>query len=387
MDYAVVVTQTLGLEALDADGARRFHHVPGLDGIRAIAVLLVIGLHYGSLWRSPARPAGPIPGGYAGVDIFFVLSGFLITTLLVGEKANTGGVGFKKFYARRALRLLPALYTVLIAFLLYTVSTGGSLQEAAKEVASVVLYVSNFAQVYKLPKMIGSGIGMTWSLAIEEQFYLVWPALLVLGVLRFAKSRPAVLGTIGAGIVVSALVRAVIWHGGTGYPAAYMRPDARADGLLIGALCAFLWRWDMVPTRWLSHAAVVSAAFLAFVALFLKANTSDDDFVFVAGFTLISLASGIVVLAVVLNRGPLVRPLEWAPLRMIGRVSYGLYLWQILALKIAAHALGKNDRVVLALAGLAIMTVAVTASWLLVEQPFLRLKRRVASPVPHEGPA
>ena len=378
-----MTTQQESLAALDAGGARRFHHVPGLDGIRAVAVLLVIGLHYGSLWQSPRRPAGLVPGGYAGVDIFFVLSGFLITTLLVSEKSASGGVGFKKFYARRALRLLPALYVVLVVFTAYTVWIGGSLREELKEVASVVLYVSNFAQVYKLPHMIGSGIGMTWSLAIEEQFYLVWPALLILGVLRFAKTRPAVLGTIGAGIVVSAVIRIVIWHGGTGYPAAYMRPDARADGLLIGALCAFLWRWDMVPTRWLSHAAVVSAGFLAFVALFLKANSSADDFVFVAGFTLISLAAGVVILAIVLDVSPLSRPMQWAPMRLIGKVSYGLYLWQTLSLRVADKALGTHSRVVLALAGLAIMTAAVALSWVLVEQPFLRLKKRVASPVAH----
>jgi peptidoglycan/LPS O-acetylase OafA/YrhL len=383
VDHAAVVTQTLGLEALDADGARRFHHVPGLDGIRAVAVLLVIGLHYGSLWRNASRTQGLLPGGYAGVDIFFVLSGFLITTLLVGEKSGTGSVSFGKFYARRALRLLPALYTVLAAFVAYSIWINTSMTEVAKEVGSVVFYVSNFAQVYKLPHMIGSGIGMTWSLAIEEQFYLVWPAVLVLGVLRFAKTRPAVLWTIGAGVVASALIRIAIWNWFSGYPAAYMRPDARADGLLIGALCAFLWRWDMVPTRWLSQAAVAGAVFLAFVAVFVKA----DSFVFNGGFTLISAAAGIIILAVVLNVSPLVGPMEWSPLRTIGKVSYGLYLWQTLSLRIAAKALHTHSRAELAVAGLVIMTVAVTASWILIEQPFLRLKKRVASPVPHEAPA
>ncbi|MEY2474548.1 MAG: hypothetical protein QOK28_3877 [Actinomycetota bacterium] len=374
------MTQTLGLEKLDADGARRFHHVPGLDGIRAVAVLFVIGLHFGSIWADK-RPGGLLPGGYAGVDIFFVLSGFLITTLLVGEKAGTGGVGFKKFYARRGLRLLPALYTVLVAHTIYTLWTGGSMRTEAKEVAAVVLYVANFAQIYRIRAMITSGIGMTWSLAIEEQFYLIWPALLVLGVLRQARTRNAVLWTIGAGIVASALIRLAIWNWGSGYPAAYMRPDARADGLLIGALCAFLWRWDLVPTRWLSQAAVVSAAFLVFVALFVKSG----DFVFDGGFTLISAAAGVIILAIVLRVSPLVGPMEWSPLRTIGKVSYGLYLWHGLALRVAAHALQghTHSRFVLAFAAAVIMTVAVTLSWVLIEQPFLRLKRRVASPVPH----
>jgi peptidoglycan/LPS O-acetylase OafA/YrhL len=378
------VTQTLGLAQLDASGARRFHHVPGLDGVRAVAVLLVVGLHFGSMWAD-VRPGGILPGGYAGVDIFFVLSGFLITTLLVGEKSAVGGVGFKKFYARRALRLLPALYTVLIAFALYTLWVGGSLRTVFEEIVAVVLYAANFAQIYRLPVMIKSGIGMTWSLAIEEQFYLVWPALLVLGILRFARTRAAVLCTIGAGIAASALIRLVIWNWGSGFPAAYMRPDARADGLLIGALCAFLWRWDLVPTRWLSHAAVVSAAFLVTVAAFHR----NDGFDYNGGFTLISAAAGVIVLAIVLDVSPLVRPMEWAPLRMIGKVSYGLYLWHGLALRIAAHALAghTDNRMVLALVGAIVAAVAVTASWVLIEQPFLRLKSRVASPVSHEDPS
>jgi peptidoglycan/LPS O-acetylase OafA/YrhL len=383
VDRAAFVTQTVGLPELDAAGARRFHHVPGLDGVRAIAVLLVVALHFGSV-LFPSRRQGIVPGGYAGVDIFFVLSGFLITTLLVGEKAAAGGVGFKKFYARRALRLLPALYTVLVGFVLYTVWIDGSLTTALKEVAAVVLYVANFAQVYELPEMIKSGIGMTWSLAIEEQFYLVWPALLVLGVLRFARTRPAVLWTIGAGIIASALIRLVIWNWGSGYPAAYMRPDARADGLLIGALCAFLLRWDLVPTRWLREAALVSTAFLVFVALFVHSG----DFDFNGGFTLISAAAGVVILAVVLDVAPFVAPMSWAPLRAIGKVSYGVYLWHGLALRIAARALEAHthSRGVIVLGGAVVTTVAVTLSWVLVEQPFLRLKRRVASPVSHEDP-
>jgi peptidoglycan/LPS O-acetylase OafA/YrhL len=371
---------TIGIERLDEPGAKQFHHVPGLDGIRAVAVLLVAGLHFGSQWRD-IRADGLLPGGYVGVDIFFVLSGFLITTLLVGEKAKTNGVSFRNFYARRALRLLPALYTLLIAFTVYTIWIGAPLGDELKEVVAVVFYVANFAQVYKLPHMINSGIGLTWSLAIEEQFYLVWPALLVLGVLRFARTRNAVLLTIAGGALASALIRIYIWNWGSGYPAAYMRPDARADGLLIGALCAFLWRWDLVPTRWLSHAAVISAGFLAFIAVFVKA----DDFVFDGGFTLISLASGVLILAIVLNVSPLVRPMEWAPMRAIGKVSYGVYLWHGLALRIAEHGLRPHthNRLVIEIAGAVIAAVAVSASWFLIEQPFLRLKRRVASPVSH----
>jgi peptidoglycan/LPS O-acetylase OafA/YrhL len=366
------------LDRLDPADARPFRHVPGLDGVRGVAVLLVVGLHFGTLW-SHVSPGGLLPGGYIGVDVFFVLSGFLITSLLVGEEAASASVSFRNFYARRALRLLPALYVLLAAHALYTVWIGAPLRDEAKAIVSVVLYVANFAQVYGLKSMIRSGIGLTWSLAIEEQFYVVWPALLVLGVLRFARTRTDVLWAIGGGVAASALVRLVVWNWGSGYPAAYMRPDCRADGLLIGAMCAFLWRWDMVPTRGLRPLAGVSAGFLGFVAVFVQAK----GFMFNGGFTLISLAAAVIILGVVLEASPFLRILESAPLRAIGKVSYGLYLWHGLALRIAIHGLPTHNRVLLAVAGAAIATIAVSASWFLIERPFLRLKKRVASPVSH----
>lgn len=365
------------LAQLDGDSARRFHHLPGLDGVRAFAVIFVIGLHYGSLWLDK-RPGGLVPGGYIGVDIFFVLSGFLITSLLVGEQSAVGAVSFTKFYARRALRLLPALYAVLVAHALYTVWIGESLVTEAKQVASVVLYVSNFAQVYVLKSMINSGIGFTWSLAIEEQFYLVWPALLVLGVLRFARTRATVFWLIGGGAVLSLVIRVLVWNIGEGYPAAYMRPDCRADGLLIGAFCAFVWRWDLVPRRYLNQAALVSAAFLV-----LMLNVKSGDFTFNIGFFLVSVAAGVVILAVAEGTSALQPLMEWAPLRQIGKVSYGLYLWHTLGLRVAIKAFDPGNKVVAAVLGLLLMSIAVTLSWRLIEQPFLKLKKRVASPVSH----
>src|SRR5207253_9966068 len=131
----------------------------------------------------------------------------------------------------------------------YTLWIGGSMKSEVKQIASVVFYVSNFAQTYFLPEMLKSGLSFTWSLAIEEQFYLVWPAVLVFGVLRYCKTRRSVLMVIGAAIVASALLRFVVWNWGGEYPEAYMRPDCRADGLLIGAFCAFAWRWRLVPRR------------------------------------------------------------------------------------------------------------------------------------------
>ncbi len=373
-----MATRVEALEQLDPEHARSFRYVPGLDGVRAIAVLLVIGFHYGSLWQHN-RDGGLLPGGFLGVDIFFVLSGFLITSLLAGEKATVGTVNLPKFYARRALRLFPALAFILVAHFIYTLWIGGSIEGEIKQILSVVFYVSNFAQTYFLPEMLRSGLSFTWSLAIEEQFYLVWPAVLVFGVLRYCKSRTAVLGVIGTAALASAVIRFVVWNWGGEYPEAYMRPDARADGLLIGAFCAFAWRWDLVPKRFLNEAGLLCTAALVATALTVESGPGMFNY----GFALVSLATGVIILAVAENKTSLLPVLEWAPLRLIGRVSYGLYLWHVLSLRIAHEAFPDLSRVPLALTGLVIMTAAVTVSWLLVEQPFLRLKKRVASPVSH----
>ncbi len=365
------------LERLDPDNARRFHHLPGLDGMRGIAVLLVIGLHYGSLWRR--GEGGLLPGGYVGVDIFFVMSGFLITSLLVGEQARVGRVNVAKFYARRGLRLFPALAVILLVHVLYTVWIGESMVAEAKRVLAVVFYVSNFAQSYFLPEMLHSGLSLTWSLAIEEQFYLLWPAVLLLGVLRYAKTQRAVLVVIGLGILASATLRLYVWNWGGEYPEAYMRPDCRADGLLIGAFCAFAWRWRLVPRRFLNEAALFCAAGLAAVALFVQNGAAMFNF----GFALVSLAAGVIILAIAEEKTNLLPIMEWRPLRFLGKVSYGLYLWHVMGLRIAAEAFDDVGRVPLALIGAVVMSTGVAVSWKFVEQPFLRLKTRVASPVSH----
>ncbi len=372
-------TGAVSVVDLDTD-ARAFKHVPGLDGLRALAVILVIVFHYGSIW-SKNDDGGIFPGGFIGVDVFFVLSGFLITSILVGERAKTGRVSFARFYARRSARLLPALVLLLIGFDLWSHHQGVKWSALVKPSAAALFYVSNLAQVYFLKSMIHTGLSFTWSLAIEEQFYLVWPALLLFGVLRFAKTRHAVLISVGGAALLSALVRLYIWNWGGAYPSAYMRLDARADGLLLGALCAFLWRWRMVPTKWLNEAALVSLIGLIGVT-FLWPRESGG--MFQGGFTLVSLAVAVILLAIAEDEFQLIPLFEWLPIRAIGRVSYGLYLWHGLCLRIAAEQLHGRGKLVVAFGGLVLTGVIVTISWFVVEQPFLRLKDRLfASPVAH----
>lgn len=330
-------------------------------------------LHFGLLYN---RPNGALQGGFIGVDIFFVLSGFLITSLLVRESARSGGLSFKNFYMRRALRLLPALFAFLVANLVFIAAIGENMKDAVRRTFYVIFYVSNFAQSHFDKAMLKSSFSLTWSLSIEEQFYLVWPAFLLFGILRFCKTRTQVLAVIGLGVIVSALIRIYIWHGGAGYPAAYMRPDARGDGLLIGAACAFLWRWRMVPLRYLSHAATVCALALLVTALFWP---KTNEGMFYGGFTVVALATGVVVLAVVENRTALMPVLTWKPLVAIGKVSYGLYLYHALSLRVASRHIPVTDPVPLTIVGLAIAALLTFTSWWVIEQPFLRLKDRFAS--------
>jgi peptidoglycan/LPS O-acetylase OafA/YrhL len=351
----------------------RFGRVPALDGLRGLAVLLVVALHAGLLIE-PAR-GGLLPGGFVGVDVFFVLSGFLITSLLVGEHADTGRISFARFYARRGWRLLPALVVLLLAHAAYAAWADIPRGTEVRSIAAIVLYVSNWAQSYGLD--VPGGLIHTWTLAIEEQFYLVWPAAVLL-MLRHLRTRRAILTVLVVAIAASATLRAWIWAFGAGYPAAYMRTDARADGLLIGAACAFLWHWDLVPRRGVAGAATLS---LISVIAFSVLWDSSSPAMFYGGFTVVSLAAGAMIIGVMQGGWRAGALFEVPILRGIGRVSYGLYLWQGLALHVAARVLHDEPRVLQALVGVGMAALATFLSWRLVEQPLLRRRDRVPVPV------
>ena len=282
------MTQTSGSKSSTKPGARRFHHVPGLDGVRAVAVLLVVGLHYGSLRRSTVTARGRARRVRRRRHV-------LRAERVPHHDAARGREGdrrrrrVREVLRRRALRLLPALYLVLVGFLFYTVWIGGSLRVALKEVAAVVFYVANFAQVYELPQMIESGIGMTWSLAIEEQFYLVWPALLVLGVLRFGphSQRGAVDDHRRHRRLRAHPHR--IWHGVHRVSRRLHAPRrARrwsADRCAVRVPVALGHGPDALATKPRSQRGVPRVRALS-------SKQRDDAFVFIGGFTLISARLG-----------------------------------------------------------------------------------------------
>jgi peptidoglycan/LPS O-acetylase OafA/YrhL len=359
---------------LDGDDARPFRHLPALDGVRAIAIGFVVLLHYSSPWRHGA--SGIFRGGFIGVDVFFVLSGFLITSLLVNERARRGSASLGAFYARRALRLLPALLVLLAAHAVFIWSTTGEMATEVKSIFAVVFYVSNILQANGYEKLTNSGLTFTWSLSIEEQFYLVWPAVLLFVALRYASTRRALLGALVVAALASAALRMVSWFVVGSYNAAYFRTDGRVDGLLIGATAAFLWRWRMVPLKYLNVAASASLVVLVVAACFAA---KPNNFMFSIGFTGVSVAAALIILAIAEGQWSLSPLFASAPMRVIGRVSYGIYLWHGLSLRLALKWIELDyGRTGLVSLGLLITAITVTASWYLVEQPALRVKARFA---------
>ncbi len=350
----------------EVPGRRGLGHVPELDGIRGIAILLVIA-HHTHFVLAPS--AGWLPkGGFLGVDVFFVLSGFLITSLLLGEHAVSGRLRLWRFYGRRALRLLPALFTLLGVYLVYAYVTdypGGPVRSG---VLSIAFYYSNWRVAYTLRG--APGLGGLWSLAVEEQFYLVWP-FVVLALLWLR--RPVIVAiTIAAAIVAVMVHRAQLYEASSWF-APYIRTDTRADALLVGALCAVLWSAQKAPRRGFGAAGTVGALVVG-VCVFRLNFT--DSFLYRGGFTLVAVAVGAMILAAIESPW-FARPILRTPVLCIaGRVSYGLYLWHIAIFFAVARygtTWGSAARVLLAYP---LVALATFLSWRYVERPALALKDR-----------
>ena len=344
-------------------------HIRGLDGIRALSVLAIIAFHTG---------LNSVPGGFYGVDSFFVLSGFLITSLLVREWSGSGTIRLRRFWAGRARRLLPALFLLIavIGIVLAVVPTVLATPNILGDALSTMFYVSNWYSIhggvtYFSLSTQPSPLLHTWSLAIEEQFYLVWP-LVVLGVLKLGTTRRSrrpgrrverrAVDVLGGGQLLlvgpppvhddpawtrrrrlhilfavaclGSLASAVLmaFLAPNGYTTrAYYGTDSRAQALLVGAAIAIgltLWR-DGSARRWFTRlASLLALAGVAGTAALWATTAQTMTFAFSGGFMVASLAAGAIVLGcAVAPRSLVVRLLELPPLPQWGRISYGVYLW------------------------------------------------------------
>jgi peptidoglycan/LPS O-acetylase OafA/YrhL len=307
--------------------AARFEYVPALDGLRALAVVAVLLYHSGQPW---AR------GGYLGVDAFFVLSGFLITSLLVSEWNRAGTICLRAFWLRRARRLLPALGLVMLGVALYAAAFAGTdeLARIRADGLATVGYVANWRFVFSGQSYFDqfsqpSPLRHMWSLAIEEQFYLVWP-LVVLGVLWWRRSLRVLFAITVTGAIGSAALMAILFDGHRDPSRVYYGTDTRAQAVLVGAAAGIFLLGrpairDVRARVLLQGAGICGAVF----TLWLWWSASEASGAMYRGGFFAAALAVVAVIALVSDPTPslLGRLLSWRPLRWVGAISYGLYLW------------------------------------------------------------
>jgi peptidoglycan/LPS O-acetylase OafA/YrhL len=341
----------------------RLGYQPALDGLRAVAITAVVGAH---AFGFPA-------GGGLGVDLFLVLSGFLITTLLLEERARNGAVSLVGFYRRRSLRLLPALAVFLgiyltVALLFFTTSR----EPASAHVAGAllgILYTSNVVQAtgWDLP----NGVVHLWSLSAEEQFYLLWPALLLLSLIVFrGRLWPLAAVLVGGIVSVQAIQLQLLLESASSVRLAY-GPDVRAGSILVGCLLAIVLFGRARPRVDARIVAVSLALFVGILFAGLERATFAGPMLVFGG------ACACLVVCALDQKTWIARALSARPLVGLGKISYSLYLWHLpILVWLGAH----NGRLeLLDGAAIGLSLAAATASYRFVELPFLRRKRGRAS--------
>jgi peptidoglycan/LPS O-acetylase OafA/YrhL len=363
----LVAAEVQGITGEGTQGSGRLAYAPGMDGLRAVAVLAVIVFHAGASW---------LPGGFLGVDVFFVISGFLITSLLVAEHRGTGRLAFGAFWARRARRLLPALLLLLAVITAWALSPWPDpvqLRAFPDDAMASLFYAANWhfaahGASYFTQFSAPSPLQHLWSLAIEEQFYLVWPLVLAAFLALRRTGRRQLLALSLGGAAASIALMAVLYN--PSHPSAvYFQTDTHAFGLLLGAAAALCVAGG--GDRLGRACTVLAPAALAGMLACFAVIDGHGAFAYRGGIALAALVTVPVVVASS-RPGVVSRLLAFRPLVWIGLVSYGLYLWHWPIWTVLTDARLGLDPVSGTLVRSALLLAVTLASYLGLELPIRR---------------
>lgn len=368
------------LDLTKSPPSRSFGYVRGLDGVRGVALIMVMLIHGGVSWMA---------GGFYAVDVFFVLSGFLITTLLLQEYGKRRSISLRDFWIRRSLRLFPAFIAVLLAMSVWVALTveGDERQVEVADLFSAATYHSNWVMALTGNRdMHPVLLGHTWSLSLEMQFYLIWP-LIVVCVLAAIRRLHVSRGTTGPShrqlalallavsttlAALSAAARSLQTGAGFDWWRIYGGTDTHSDGLLVGCAlaCIASLGWLGRLPRWVGPLGVIVVAYCVFRSHLM------DPWAAHLGFLLVSLGSAAVVAAISAGQW-IAKPFSWYPFVYLGRISYGTYLWHF-----PVYLIYYVDPTTWELSPWRLLTSMGIAlglgslSFHFIEKPALRLKRR-----------
>lgn len=342
----------------------------GLDSLRGLAILGVILYHINFNW---------MPGGFLGVTVFFVLSGYLITDILAMEWKRNKRIDLKKFWLSRARRLLPAMFVMLVITLAWiTIFHSSLLEKMRGDSLAALFYVSNWWYIYhKLSYFDNfnqlSPLNHFWSLAVEEQFYVVWPFIISLGLYHIKKQSRMIL-LICLGAVASALAMAILYEPGADPSRIYYGTDTRAFSLLIGAALALIWPSNRLANKIIPKARLIldvvgGTALIIILLMFWKTN-QYDPFLYNGGMVLLSIATALLVANLAHPASRIAQFLRFRPLRWIGIRSYGIYLWHYPILTLTTPKVNAGDfSLIRAILQFLLIIMIAQISWKYIEKP------------------
>jgi peptidoglycan/LPS O-acetylase OafA/YrhL len=350
-------------------------YMPGLDGLRAIAVLAVIFFHLDFGWA---------PGGLLGVGIFFTLSGYLITDILLGQYARRHVIKLGRFWLGRARRLLPALFLmILIVIAWVTIFGPAQPDQFRKAVVSSIFYVNNWQQIaanvsYFARFAPEEPLNHLWSLSVEEQFYIFWPFILLIG-LKFIRERgdgglrPRLAIWTLALAIASSILMAVLYHPGLDPSRVYYGTDTRAAGLLFGAALAMVWPSRRLSPRITRQARknldLMGCVGLLIIVIMVWRTGEFSQFLYRGGFVLLSIATVMVLMPLAHPACRLGHYVGCKPLRWIGVRSYGIYLWQTPIIVLTSPQGHHGQSLVRDILQVAAIFIVAALSWKFVEEP------------------